>query len=45
MSGILSFFITRDFYSRCVAHNHQTDSDVTCSKSCDERKITKRIER
>ena len=39
MPVIFTFVDTRDLYSISV----QTDSDVTCSRSCDERKITKRL--
>jgi len=39
MPVILTFMDTRDLYSISV----QTDSYVTCSRSCDEGKITKRL--
>jgi len=46
MSVILSFFNSRDLYFRCaslgVRHtSNQTDRDMTCSRSCDQGKITK----
>jgi len=45
MPVILSFFIPGT-YTVGVQHTpNQTDSDVTCSRSCDQRKITKIIER
>jgi len=39
MPVILTFVDTRDLYSISM----QTDSDVTCSRWCDEAKITKRF--
>ena len=42
---ILTFFNTRDLYSKCARTPNQPDSDVTCSRLCDQGKITKRIER
>jgi len=42
MSVILTFFNTRDLYSRCAGTPNQTDSDITFSRSCDERNITKK---
>jgi len=41
MPVILSFFNARDLHSRCAAHT-QTYGDVTCSRSCDQGKITKK---
>jgi len=34
MPVIFSFFITRDLHSKGAAQPNQTDSDVTCSRSC-----------
>jgi len=45
MTVILGFFITRGFYSRCAVHTELNTYTVTCSRSCDQGKITKRIER
>jgi len=42
MSVILNFFNTMDLYSGCASAPNQTDSDVTCSRSCDQGKITKK---
>jgi len=44
MPVILSFFNTRDLYTAGVRRTpNQTDSDVTCSRPCDQGKITKRL--
>jgi len=44
MPVILSFFITRDlYYTLGVGRTpKQTDSDVTCSRLCDQGKIAKK---
>jgi len=42
MPVIPSFFITRDNTLGVQRTPNQTDSDVTCSKSCVQRKITKK---
>jgi len=45
MPVILNFFNTRDYTLDVRCTPNQTDSDVACSRSCDQGKITKRIER
>jgi len=41
MPVIPRLFITRDLHSISVRRTpNQTDSDVTCSRSCDQGKIT-----
>jgi len=42
MTVILGFFITRGFYSRCAVHTELNTYTVTCSRSCDQGKITKK---
>jgi len=42
MPVILSFFITRDYTLDVRRTPIQTNSDVTCSRSCDQGKISKK---
>jgi len=43
MPVILTFFNTRDLYLSVRRTPKQTDIDVTCSRSCDQGKITNRL--
>jgi len=43
MPVIFNFFNTRDLYCGVRRTPNQIDIDVTCSKSCDQWKITKRL--